>query len=83
VARSFQFTTEDKLHTYRIIKTGAEKMELYADGTLVFNMPYKELSDSPTGFSRQCISTSRSEASEWDIAYVSYSISPSYSISSS
>jgi hypothetical protein len=74
-ARSFSFTTEDKFHTYRIIKTGAEKMELYADGTLVFDIPYEELFDSTTGFPRQAFTTSRSDPAQWDIAYVSYSIS--------
>jgi len=74
-ARSFPFTTEDKFHTYRIIKTGAEKMDLYTDGALVFNIPYNELADSTTRFPRQAFTTSKSDPAEWDIAYVSYSIS--------
>jgi hypothetical protein len=74
-ARSFPLTTDDKFHTYRIIKTGAEKMELYADGTLVFDVIYNELADKPTEFQRQVVSTSVSDPAEWDIAYVSYSIS--------
>jgi hypothetical protein len=77
-ARSFPFTTDDKFNTYRIIKTGAEKMELYADGALVFNIPYNELADRPSEFSehqRQVVATSVSDPAEWDITYVSYSIS--------
>ena len=76
--RSAAFTTNDKFHTYRIVKTGAVKMEVYADGTLLFDIPYDQLEDRTTEFpehQRQCVATSGSELSEWDIAYVSYSIS--------
>jgi hypothetical protein len=75
VARSVEFTTEDKFHTYQIIKTGAVKMEVYADSTLVFDIPYNELADRTIGFERQVVATSRSDPAEWDITYVSYSIS--------
>jgi len=75
VARSVEFTTEDTFHTYRIIKTGAVKMEVYADNALVFDIPYNELADSTIEFQRQVVATSRSDPAEWDIAYVSYSIS--------
>jgi hypothetical protein len=75
VARSVEFTSEDKFHTYQIIKTGAVKMEVYADSTLVFDIPYNELADRTIGFERQVVATSRSDPAEWDITYVSYSIS--------
>jgi hypothetical protein len=77
-ARSVDFTTGDSFHIYRIIKTGAVKMEVYADGTLLFDIPYNELADRTTEFpeyQRQVIATSTPEAAEWDIAYVSYAIS--------
>jgi len=76
--QSAAFTTTDKFHTYRIIKAGAEKMEVYADSTPVFEIPYNQLADRTTEFAgnqRQVVSTSTPEPAEWDIAYVSYSIS--------
>jgi hypothetical protein len=75
---SAAFVTNDKFHTYRIVKTGEVKMEVFADGNLVFDIPYSELAVRPAEFpeyQRQVFATSSPELSEWDITYVSYSIS--------
>jgi hypothetical protein len=70
-----EFTTSDKFHTYRIVKNGNVNMEVWADGNRVLDIPYDKLEDR-TSDQRQVVATSGSELSEWDIAYVSYSISP-------
>ena len=71
----FPMDTTDTFHTYRIVKNGNVNMEVWADGNRVLDIPYDKLEDR-TSDQRQVVATSGSELSEWDIAYVSYSISP-------
>jgi hypothetical protein len=74
-----EFPTTDKFHTYRIVKNGNVNMEVWADGNKVLDILYKDLTPRTTEFpgdQREVFSTSGSELSKWDIAYVSYSISP-------
>ena len=72
-----EFPTTDKFHTYRIVKNGNVNMEVWADGNKVLDILYKDLTPRTTEFpddQREVFSTSGSELSKWDIAYVSYSI---------
>lgn len=74
-----EFPTTNKFHTYRIVKNGNVNMEVWADDNKVLDILYKDLTPRTSEFpddQRQVVSTSGSELSKWDIAYVSYSISP-------
>lgn len=77
--RSTPFITNDTFHTYRIVKNGNVNMEVWAGGNKVLDIVYDDLAPRTSEFpehQRECFSTSTPETSEWDIAYVSYSISP-------
>lgn len=72
-----EFPTTDKFHTYRIVKNGNVNMEVWADDNKVLDILYKDLTPRTTEFpddQREVFSTSGSELSKWEIAYVSYSI---------